>query len=234
MIAESQPAFFHFAPVFAFIISYGMGYLLGSIPFGLILTKLAGLGDIRQVGSGNIGATNVLRAGGKKLAAFTLLLDALKGVVAVMIGNHYTPTLGMVAGAAALLGHSYPVWLKYKGGKGVATGFGISCALNLPVGLAIGFTWTLVFFMVRYSSVAALSAAALAPFYGWLLGDINLLYFYLVISSFVIWRHRVNIQRLLNGTEPAFSFGSKKPSAPAAADAPPSPPQAADGTTKPE
>lgn len=233
MIAESQPAIFHFTPVFAFVISYGMGYLLGSIPFGLILTKLAGLGDIRTVGSGNIGATNVLRAGGKKLAAFTLLLDALKGVVAVLIGNHYTPMLGMVAGAAALLGHSYPIWLKYKGGKGVATGFGISCAINLPVGLAIGFTWALVFFMVRYSSVAALSAAALAPFYGWLLGDINLLYFYLFISGFVIWRHRVNIKRLLDGTEPAFSFSSKAPAAPSA-EPPPPPPQAADDATKPE
>lgn len=234
MIAESQPAYFHFTPVFAFLISYGMGYLLGSIPFGLILTKLAGLGDIRNVGSGNIGATNVLRAGGKKLALLTLSFDALKGVVAVMIGNHYNPTLGMVAGAAALLGHSYPIWLKYKGGKGVATGFGISCAINLPVGLAIGFTWTLVFFMVRYSSVAALSAAALAPFYGWLLGDINLLYFYLFISSFVIWRHRVNIKRLLNGTEPAFSFGSSKSTSPTTADTPASPPQAADDATKTE
>ncbi len=214
MIAESQPAVTPLAALFAFVISYGFGYLLGSIPFGLLLTKMAGMGDIRSIGSGNIGATNVLRTGNKKLAALTLIFDALKGYAAVLIGQHYTPTLGLIAGAAALLGHSYPVWLKYKGGKGVATGFGMSCAVNLPAGLAIGFTWIVVLFMVRYSSAAAISAAALAPLYAWLFGDTQLVWFYVLISGFVIWRHRANIKRLIDGTETTVSFGSKKNATP--------------------
>lgn len=201
-------------PLVAFAVSYGGGYLLGSIPFGLILTKLAGMGDIRSIGSGNIGATNVLRTGKKGLAILTLVLDALKGAVAVWIGLSYTPMLGMIAGAAALLGHSYPIWLKYKGGKGVATGLGLSCALNLPLGLAIAFTWIVVAALVRYSSLAALAAAALAPLYAWLFGDWNLVVFYLFISGFVIWRHRANIRRLLDGTETTISFSSSSPAPP--------------------
>jgi len=210
MIVESQPTVAPFLPLFAFVISYGFGYLLGSIPFGLLLTKMAGLGDIRAIGSGNIGATNVLRTGKKGLAALTLLLDALKGVAAVLIGLHYTPVMGLIAGAAALLGHSYPVWLNYKGGKGVATALGVSCMLSLPTGLAIAFTWIVVVALVRYSSLAAISAAALAPLYAWLFGDIKLVIFYLLVSSFIIWRHRANIRRLIDGTEPTVSFGSKK------------------------
>jgi glycerol-3-phosphate acyltransferase PlsY len=233
MIAESQPTIAPFMPLFAFLISYGMGYLLGSIPFGLLLTKLAGMGDIRTIGSGNIGATNVLRTGKKGLAALTLVCDALKGVVAVMIGQHYTPTLGLVAGVAALLGHSYPIWLKYKGGKGVATAFGFSCALNLPMGAAIGFTWIVVLVMVRYSSVAALSAAALAPLYAWLFGNTQLMLAYVGISSFIIWRHRANIKRLLNGTEGTLSLGSKNKTA-ASPTTESSPDTAADETSPPE
>jgi len=225
MIAESQPTIAPFMPLFA--------YLLGSIPFGLLLTKLAGMGDIRTIGSGNIGATNVLRTGKKGLAALTLVCDALKGVVAVMIGQHYTPTLGLVAGVAALLGHSYPIWLKYKGGKGVATAFGFSCALNLPMGAAIGFTWIVVLVMVRYSSVAALSAAALAPLYAWLFGNTQLMLAYVGISSFIIWRHRANIKRLLNGTEGTLSLGSKNKTA-ASPTTESSPDTAADETSPPE
>ncbi len=191
-----------FMPLFAFVITYGLGYLLGSIPFGLILTRLAGLGDIRDIGSGNIGATNVLRTGNKALAVMTLILDALKGAAAVLIGLHYTPILGLIGGAAALLGHSYPVWLKYKGGKGVATAFGMTCAINLPLGLAVGFTWTTVLLLVRFSSLAALSGAALAPVYAWAFGRNDLVLFFVVIGAFIWWRHRLNIKRLINGTEP--------------------------------
>ena len=212
MLAESHPvAAPLFLPVFAFVISYGLGYLLGSIPFGLIVTRLAGQGDIRAIGSGNIGATNVLRTGSKKLAILTLLLDVIKGYAAVKVGQHYTPEMGLVAGAAALLGHSYPVWLKYKGGKGAATSFGLSCAINLPVGLALGFTWVLVLVMVRYSSLAAITAAALSPLYAWLFGDSLLVWFYVGIGCFVLFRHRANIKRLFDGTEPTVSLGKKPP-----------------------
>jgi acyl phosphate:glycerol-3-phosphate acyltransferase len=201
MTLEQPTEFMPFLPLLAFVISYGTGYLLGSIPFGLILTRLTGLGDIRQIGSGNIGATNVLRTGRKGLAALTLLLDAAKGAVAVIIGQQYTPVLGMVAGAAALLGHSYPVWLKYKGGKGVATAFGLSLALSPALGAAMGFTWLMVALLVRYSSLAAISVAVLAPIYAWFLADKSLAVFYVVIGGFVIWRHRANIKRLIDGTE---------------------------------
>lgn len=194
-------------PLFAFVITYGLGYLLGSIPFGLILTRLAGLGDIRSIGSGNIGATNVLRTGNKALAIMTLILDAVKGAAAVMVGLYYTPVLGLVGGAAALLGHSYPIWLKYKGGKGVSTAFGMACAINLPLGLAIGFTWTTVLLIVRYSSLAALSAAALAPVYAWAFGHNDLAFFYIGIGAFIWWRHRLNIKRLIDGTEPQIGSG---------------------------
>lgn len=197
-----------FMPLFAFVITYGLGYLLGSIPFGLILTRLAGLGDIRDIGSGNIGATNVLRTGNKPLAVMTLILDALKGAVAVIVGAHYTPILGLVGGAAALLGHSYPIWLNYKGGKGVATAFGMTCAINLPLGLAVGFTWTTVLLIVRYSSLAALSGAALAPLYAWAFGHNELVPFFVGIGIFIWWRHRLNIKRLIDGTEP--QLGAKK------------------------
>lgn len=209
MLVESTSATGFFVPLFGFIISYGFGYLLGSIPFGLLLTKMAGLGDIRKVGSGNIGATNVLRTGHKGLAALTLALDALKGAAAVWIGQQYTPEMGMVAGAAALLGHSYPVWLKYKGGKGVATAFGLSCALNLPMGLAIGFTWLTVLVLVRYSSLAAIAAALLSPLYAWLFADTKLVFFYIGACAFVWWRHRANFKRLLDGTETTISLGKK-------------------------
>ncbi len=209
MLVESTSATGFFVPLFGFIISYGFGYLLGSIPFGLLLTKMAGLGDIRKVGSGNIGATNVLRTGNKGLAALTLVLDALKGAVAVWIGQQYTPEMGMLAGAAAMLGHSYPVWLKYRGGKGVATAFGLSCALNLPMGLAIGFTWLIVLVLVRFSSLAAISAALLSPLYAWLFGNSKLVLFYFGACAFVWWRHRANFKRLLDGTETTISLGRK-------------------------
>ncbi|MEJ0063495.1 MAG: glycerol-3-phosphate 1-O-acyltransferase PlsY [Alphaproteobacteria bacterium] len=210
MIATPPPSADFSSPfmaIFALMVSYGLGYLLGSIPFGLLLTKFAGAGDIRQIGSGNIGATNVLRTGKKGLAALTLALDAIKGAVAVMIGLHFSPALGLIAGAAAMLGHSYPIWLNYKGGKGVATAFGITCGIYWPLGLAAGFTWVVVLVMVRLSSVAALAAVTLAPFYAYILDRRDLVLFFIGIGIFIWWRHRKNIRQLISGEEPQISFG---------------------------
>src|SRR6185436_3747385 len=140
------------------------GYLLGSIPFGLVLTRVAGLGDIRAIGSGNIGATNVLRTGRKGLAAATLMLDAAKGAAAVLLARHFAGAdAALVAGAGAMLGHLFPVWLGFKGGKGVATGLGVLLAVAWPVGVAAGATWLAIAALFRFSSLAALAAFAVAP-----------------------------------------------------------------------
>ena len=147
------------------------GYLLGSIPFGWVLTRLAGLGDIRAIGSGNIGATNVLRTGRKGLAAATLALDAVKGTVAVLIGANWGPDIAHLAGTGALLGHLFPVWLGFRGGKGVATALGILLAIAWPVGLLACVTWLIVALASRYSSLSALIALALSPAYAWVLAD---------------------------------------------------------------
>jgi glycerol-3-phosphate acyltransferase PlsY len=180
------------------------GYFIGSIPFGLLLTRAAGLGDIRKVGSGNIGATNVLRTGRKGLAAGTLLLDALKGGVAVLLGIHLGGVPGeFVAGLAVVLGHLFPVWLKFRGGKGVATGFGVLIAANPVVGLLAGAIWILTAFVSRYSSASALAAFAAAPLIA--LGSNApqpMLGLSLSVAAFVYLRHRDNIQRLFAGTEP--------------------------------
>jgi glycerol-3-phosphate acyltransferase PlsY len=145
------------------------GYLLGSIPFGLLLTRAAGLGDVRSIGSGNIGATNVLRTGNKKLAAATLLLDALKGTAAVLLANWYAPDLGLWAGFGAFLGHLFPVWLGFRGGKGVATYLGVLIALAWQVALIFAAVWLLVAIVFRYSSLAALCAAIAVPIALWFL-----------------------------------------------------------------
>jgi glycerol-3-phosphate acyltransferase PlsY len=202
-----------------------VGYLLGSIPFGLVITKLAGLGDIRSIGSGNIGATNVLRTGRKDLALATLLLDAGKAGLAywiIRLGmafyadganlNVYPGTLhtmGLIAGAAAFIGHCYPVWLKFKGGKGVATYIGLLVAAVFPVGAAFGVIWLLVAFVFRMSSLAALAATAATPFLAYWLnppGDDWIITG--AIAVLIYWRHRANIARILNGTEP--KIGQKK------------------------
>src|SRR5262245_40394888 len=146
-----------------------LGYLLGSIPFGLLLTLAAGLGDIRRIGSGNIGATNVLRTGRKGLAAATVLLDGGKGVVAVLIAQHWGPDIAMLAGLGALIGHLFPVWLRFKGGKGVATGLGVLLALDWRIGLIACAAWLVVALLLRYSSLAALVAFAAAPLAAWLI-----------------------------------------------------------------
>lgn len=184
-----------------------IGYLLGAIPFGLVITKMAGLGDIRAVGSGNIGATNVLRTGRKDLALATLLLDGGKGAIAVFIAI----TLGWrpeIAGAAAFLGHCFPVWLKFKGGKGVATFMGTLFALHFIAGVFAGAIWLSVAFILRYSSLSALVAAAATPFVLFALGQPAYAVAALFMAILIFIRHKANITRLLSGSEP--KIGAKK------------------------
>jgi acyl phosphate:glycerol-3-phosphate acyltransferase len=180
-----------------------LGYLFGSIPFGLLLTRAAGLGDIRRVGSGNIGATNVLRTGNKGLAAATLLLDGLKGAVAVLIadwlGGHDAV---LWAGIGAAFGHAFPVWLGFKGGKAVATSYGVLVAASWPVGLCAGAVWLAMAAVARLSSLAALVSFALAPVFAAALADPTIVKLTLVIAVLVFARHHTNIRRLLAGTEP--------------------------------
>jgi glycerol-3-phosphate acyltransferase PlsY len=192
------------------------GYLLGSIPFGLILTQLAGLGDIRRIGSGNIGATNVLRTGNKALAAATLLLDGAKGAVAVLVAQYlYGPEAAIVAGAGAFLGHLFPVWLKFRGGKGVATTIGIFLAIAWPVGVIACVVWLLVALLFRYSSLAALVAVAAAPVAAWFLPNVSHATAGLALFlAVVIWlRHHENIRRLLKGQESRIRLGDSKKAA---------------------
>lgn len=182
-------------------------YLLGSIPFGLVLTRMAGLGDIRAIGSGNIGATNVLRTGKKWLAAVTLLLDGGKGwlaVVWIQAYSHGADHGGVgLAALCVFLGHLYPVWLRFKGGKGVATGLGVLLALSWPLGAICCGAWLLTAVVLRFSSAAALVAYAAAPVAAWFLtGSWKTALLALVIAALVYWKHRQNITRLLAGTEP--------------------------------
>jgi glycerol-3-phosphate acyltransferase PlsY len=178
------------------------GYLIGSIPFGLILTRLAGLGDIRAIGSGNIGATNVLRTGSKGLAALTLVLDMAKGAVAVLLGAHYGPDTAVLAGGGAVIGHIAPIWLGFKGGKGVATALGVLTALAWPVGILSAVTWLIVAAVGRISSLAALIAIGAAPVYAYLIVDPQRAELALFIAVLVWVRHYENIRRLLKGQEP--------------------------------
>ncbi len=177
------------------------GYLLGSIPFGVIFTRMAGLGDIRQVGSGNIGATNVLRTGRKGLAAATLLGDALKGTVAVLIAAQWGEHFATLAALGAFLGHLYPVWLKFKGGKGVATFIGVLIGLNWIVALVFAAIWLCVAFATRYSSLSALVASAATPVVFWLLGLPSMAAMTVMLVALLWWKHSANISRLLDGTE---------------------------------
>jgi acyl phosphate:glycerol-3-phosphate acyltransferase len=180
-----------------------LGYLLGSIPFGLLLTQAAGLGDIRRIGSGNIGATNVLRTGNKGLAAATLLLDALKGAVAVLIAARFAGYDAVFwAGIGAVIGHDFPVWLRFRGGKGVATSYAVLIAAAWPVGLAAGAIWLVMAAATRMSSLAALTSFALAPVIAALLADFTIVKLALVLAVLVFARHHENIRRLLSGTEP--------------------------------
>lgn len=185
------------------LVSLALGYLLGSIPFGLVVAKFGGLGDIRKIGSGNIGATNVLRTGRKGAAVATLLLDGGKGAAAVLIAHTlYGLNGAAMAGLAAILGHVFPVWLKFKGGKGVATSLGVMLAAFWPAGLAMVATWIVVALISRISSLSALTAALLAPAYVVIFGDLPTAGMALVITIVVFATHHENIRRLLNGTEP--------------------------------
>lgn len=187
--------------VLATIAALAFGYLLGSIPFGLVLTKMAGLGDIRSIGSGNIGATNVLRTGNKKLAALTLALDALKGAVAVVVAGMFDPMAALFAGFGAFLGHLYPAWLGFKGGKGVATYLGILIVVTWKGALVFAIVWLGTAFATRYSSLAALLAAIAVPLALFILGMNAPAILFLLMSLLVFIKHRQNISRLMNGTE---------------------------------
>ncbi len=186
------------------------GYLLGALPFGLLLTKIAGLGDIRAIGSGNIGATNVLRTGHKGLAAATLLLDGGKGAAAVLVAGTWATDVASMAGYGEILGHLFPVWLKFKGGKGVATTLGVLLAIGWPIGVACCLTWLLIAATFRYSSLAALVALAAGPAFAWfLLGDLQLVQMAAILAALVWSRHLGNLRRLLKGEEPKIGAGKQ-------------------------
>jgi acyl phosphate:glycerol-3-phosphate acyltransferase len=186
-----------------------LGYLLGSIPFGLLLTRTSGLGDIRGIGSGNIGATNVLRTGRKGLAAATLVLDGLKGAAAVLIAQAllYDPDTALLAGLAAVLGHLFPIWLRFKGGKGVATGLGVLVAAAWPIGVAACAVWLLVAGLARVSSLASLTAFSFAPLAALVLEEFGVVKLSFTIAVLVFVRHQANVRRLLAGTEPRIGGG---------------------------
>jgi acyl phosphate:glycerol-3-phosphate acyltransferase len=193
-----------------YVIAALIGYLCGSVPFGLILTKAAGLGDVRNIGSGNIGATNVLRTGNKKIAALTLLCDALKGTLPVLVAARFLgPEAAIAAGLGAMAGHILPVWLKLKGGKGVATNIGVLFGLYWPLGLAFLGVWLAMAYLSRMSSLSALIASAVMPVAAQLLGrpDLTLV---TALMGGVIWlMHRANIGRLLRREEPKINLGKK-------------------------
>ncbi len=184
-----------------------LGYALGSIPFGLLLAKAAGKGDIRSIGSGNIGATNVLRTGSKGLAAATLLLDGAKGLAAVWLAWRYWPDGAPLAAIGAVLGHCFPVWLRFKGGKGVATTLGVCLGLAWPIGLAYAVVWLAMLAATRISSVSGMSAAAAAPIAAAATGRMEFVPVLVAIAALVVWLHRSNIARLRAGTEPRVGAG---------------------------
>jgi glycerol-3-phosphate acyltransferase PlsY len=193
------------APV---LVALAMGYLLGSIPFGLLLTRAAGLGDIRSIGSGNIGATNVLRTGNKKLAAAVLVLDALKGFAAVTIAAMFGPFAAAAAAVGAVVGHTFPVWLGFKGGKGMATKLGVMYALSWPVGAIASLTWLLVAAIFRYSSLASLLSTIVGGAVAWYFDAWPTALAITLLVPLVWVRHHQNISRLLQGTEP--KIGQRK------------------------
>ncbi|MBK1866455.1 glycerol-3-phosphate 1-O-acyltransferase PlsY [Taklimakanibacter albus] len=187
-----------------------LGYLSGSIPFGLLFTRWAGLGDVRSIGSGNIGATNVLRTGNKKIAAATLIADAVKGTIPIllmkMVGGE---SAGLIAGLAAFAGHLFPIWLGFKGGKGVATNIGILFGLYWPLGLIFLAVWLAMAVIFRISSLSALTAAALSPLWAWLLGRPTYVLPLILLAALIWIMHHENIARLLKGQESRIKLGSK-------------------------
>ena len=198
------------SPITLLVIVAVGAYLLGSIPFGLLITRLFGLGDIRKIGSGNIGATNVLRTGSKAAALATVLLDAGKGLVAVLFAGAYIGSdAAQVAAMCAFLGHLFPVWLGFKGGKGVATLLGVLIGLAPLVGLIALGAWLFTFFVYRISSLAALVAAVLTPAVTFIVGFKDMSLLILIMAALLIWKHRGNIRRLIDGTEPMTSLSRK-------------------------
>ena len=203
-----------------YVLAATIGYLLGSIPFGLLITQAAGLGDVRKIGSGNIGATNVLRTGRRELAAATLILDAAKGAAAVLVARYvWGGDAVYVAAIAAFLGHCFPLWLRFKGGKGVATFIGILLGLAWPVGLVFCAVWLIVALGQRVSSLSAITAAITSPIFAysaWLMGwaedGVKLAGTAALLAVLLVYNHRANIGRLLNGTEP--KIGAEKTAEP--------------------
>ncbi len=194
-------------PALHFILTLVVSYLLGSIPFGLLLTRAAGLGDVRSIGSGSIGATNVLRTGNKTVAAGTLALDAGKGALAILL----FPGDPLTAGTAAVLGHLFPVWLRFRGGKGVATGIGVYLAAMWPVGLFACATWLIAARLTKISSAGGLTAFGLAPIAAWMVVDTDHALLALLVGVLIFWRHEDNIRRLIAGTEPRIGRTAKAP-----------------------
>ena len=207
-----------------FVLWAVIGYFLGSIPFGLVLTRLAGYGDIRKIGSGNIGATNVLRTGNKTLALLTVILDAFKAGFAAYLAYHLAPTAeyyflnngtqvnilaSLIAGVCGILGHMFPVWLKFKGGKGISSALGLLLVTYWQVGLIALGIWLFIAFVFRYSSLSALTAALLVPFVTFMLAPPIYVYFYSFVVLLVIFKHRSNIKRLIKGEESKISFKKK-------------------------
>ncbi|MDJ0947804.1 MAG: glycerol-3-phosphate 1-O-acyltransferase PlsY [Alphaproteobacteria bacterium] len=193
-----------------------LGYGFGSIPFGILLTRAAGLGDVRKIGSGNIGATNVLRTGHKGLAAATLLADMGKGAAAVLLARAFWPAAAgadpaLVAGAGAMLGHVFPLWLRFRGGKGVATALGVYIAVAWPAGLLACVTWLLVALLFRYSSLAALIAVTATPAYMLVFGGPPAVVLAALVGALVWLRHGANVRRLIAGTEPKIGQGERTP-----------------------
>jgi glycerol-3-phosphate acyltransferase PlsY len=198
----------------AALVALGFGYLLGSIPFGLVLTRMAGLGDVRKIGSGNIGATNVLRTGHKGLAAATLFLDALKGTAAVLIAHHFGAQHGvailasLLAGLGAFLGHLFPVWLNFKGGKGVATYIGVLLGAVWQGAALFCGVWLIVALATRYSSLSALFASLVTPIALYVMGEVPAALLSGLMTVFLLWKHRANIKRLTKGEEPRIGAKS--------------------------
>ena len=184
-----------------FIAALVFGYLLGSIPFGVVITRFAGVGDVRQIGSGNIGATNVLRTGRKGLAAATLLADMLKGTLAVAIAWQWGANTAILAALGAFLGHLFPMWLRFKGGKGVATFLGCLLAIKPAAALAFAALWLAAAAAMRYSSLSALLASAATPAVLWAMGERQMAELFILLAALLWWKHRENIMRLMAGTE---------------------------------
>jgi glycerol-3-phosphate acyltransferase PlsY len=184
------------------LLAFALGYLFGSIPFGLLLTRFAGKGDLRDIGSGNIGATNVLRTGSKPLAAATLILDCLKATAAILVARAIWPDSDIAAAAGALIGHLYPVWLKFRGGKGVSTLLGVLIALSWQAAVVFAIVWVGLFLLLRYSSIGGMGAAVSAPITALVLGQQDLVPLFAGFALLVVWKHQENIRRLIAGTEP--------------------------------